>query len=361
MNRAVPYLVFLVLVIAAAAARAESFELVPGVVVDPGADALYLMVPGGGVEKVSLAAGQRQWTSDGAAKPLAVYGDQVLAQVEAGAATGDLEVVLLDAAGGAVRNRLRVALPDGLRAAVDDGMARTFTARGRVQGPEPVVTWHHEERYTKGIAPAPNEPLRQDREGAFRLDLAAARMVSVEPVTPAAPTAALPPAVQAWIASHGVGEAPVQVGSVIAATQLVGGITSPSGRVVLKRWAAAGGVALPDIELFRGPHVVRLRSADDRHLLIAERRAPGDLEEYEWSVVSLETGERVGQLRHHRSQARFFVAGRSLVLVEQPFARQEGGELIERPRRLRAVVLGSGSTVWERPLRDTAYYGPFPP
>jgi hypothetical protein len=175
------------------------------------------------------------------------------------------------------------------------------------------------------------------------------------------PAVTFPPSVQAWTELQGTLEPPVATGAVLAATELVGSRTSPAARVVLKRWDRSNGTSLADVELLRGPHILEFRSVDEQHLLIAERVAPGEFEEYEWSVFSLETGERIGKFRHHRSHAQFFVADSTIVFVEPPYSRRESDKIVDHPRQVRAAVLGSGSVIWERELRDTAYRGPFPP
>lgn len=170
----------------------------------------------------------------------------------------------------------------------------------------------------------------------------------------------LPASVGNWLTTGAVAEPAALAGEVFAATEVSGGSTTSSSQISLKRWDSSGQ-SLPDLELLRGPHVLQLRSADGRHLLITERAAPGDAEEYEWSVFSLVTGERVGQLRHRQSHSRFFVSGQTLVLIEEPYGLLVDKQLVLAPRQLHAVVLNSGSTVWERPLRDTSFKGQVPP
>lgn len=362
MKTTIPILVALVLSTAAASAQQDRFELVPGVVVDSARDALYLMSPGGGVEGLSVSSGNRLWASERAAKPLALHGDLLIAQVEQTKPGGGLEILMLDTTrAGSVRQQFRVELPAGVWAAVDDGLGRAFDARGQILNNAPFVSWTHTKSYSKGVAPKPDEPLRQSQVAAYSLDLSSARMVAVEPSALAQAVVPLPPAAQTWMNSENSFEAPAIAGSVVAATQVVGGVTEPLGRLVLKRWDRSSGAELTDVELLRGPHILRLRSADGRHLLVTERVAPNDFEEYEWSVFSIETGVRVGQLRHHQSHARFFVSGSTIVFEEPAFGHLDGDKWVKEPRRLRAAVLGSGSAVWEQKLRDTAYRGPFPP
>ena len=54
-------------------------------------------------------------------------------------------------------------------------------------------------------------------------------------------------------------------------------------------------------------------------------------------------------------------ATETLVYVEPPYGRRVGDEWIDEPRKAKAILLGSAFSVWQRPLRDTTYKGPFPP
>ena len=90
------------------ARSASAFELRPGVVVDPAGGVAYLMRPGGGIEKVSLTSGELLWTTQEAAKPLALFGDLLIAQVDGTAAADALEIVLLDAQQGGERRQRSV-------------------------------------------------------------------------------------------------------------------------------------------------------------------------------------------------------------------------------------------------------------
>ncbi len=347
---------------AEASAWGQSFELVPGVVIDPASDALYLMRPDGGIERVSISSGSRIWESQRADKPLALAGNQLLAQVEVGAVEAGLEIVLLDSGDGeTVTRELRVDLPAGIRPGIDERMGTIFVAQAGVLGSAPWVSWTHTTRYTKGIQRAPDEALQETVQAAYQLDLSSGALSAVDPTALKPPITPLPAAVQTWMTTHAATEPPVETGEVIAAARLIGYRLSPFAKIVLERWARGTGAALPSIEVFSGPHVLHARSVDNRHLLVTERRAPGELEEYEWSIFSLETGERVGRLRHRRSHSAFFVAGNTIVLVQHPYKRRIDDRIVQKRLTVEARVLGSGSLVWERLLRDTRYKGPFPP
>jgi hypothetical protein len=318
-----------------------------------------MMNPEGSVDKVAIDSGELLWSSESAARPLALYGDVLLAQSENAEAPG-FEVVSLDALNGRdLQSTFRLELPEGVRANIDDGMGFSFKARGMIRDGQPLVLWEHTETYVKGVAPKSDEPLERSQLSAYRLDLASDRATAIDPalMSEAAPT--LPAAARDWAISTPGAAGAFPAGAVIAGTQLEN--DGARARIILKRWDSGSGFPLPDVELFRGEHVLRFESADKRHLLVAERLAPGDFEEYEWTIFSLETGELLGRLRHHQSHAWFLVSGNALIFESTPFGRLVDDSWVEKPRALGAALLGSGAIVWTRPLRDTSYTGSFPP
>ena len=343
-------------------ARSEAaFELCPGVVVDPTAATVYAMNPGGGIDAVSVATGELLWSTQEAAKPLALYGDLLIAQAAGSArSSATLEIVLLDALRGGERQlAFSIDLPAGVSGAVDEGMGVAFSAHAAVREGQPVLWWESIERYVKGVAPSPDEALESRQQGAYRLDLGSHQAVAVDLAAIAAATPALPAQVQAWEDSGVLTSGVVRVGNLLSATEVIN--TAGSERILLKRWDAGTGAPLPDLTLFSGPHILEMHSADRRHLLVAERRDPGRFTEYEWSIFSLETGMRLGQVSHHQSHARWFVAGNIVTYLERPYGHLVQEEWVDEPRKLRAILLGSAAFLWERPLRDTAYQGAFPP
>ncbi len=331
----------------------DAASLRPGVVVDSEGHSAYIMNPEGGIDALLASSGETLWTTRLAAKPLALHQDLLFAQGLPTGADGVLEVVLFDAGDGEWRQSLSLQLPAGVVVAVDEGMSTVFTARVEVSRDVPYLLWDHLRRYAKGIAPQPGEELGQLQVGAFRLDLLAGRAVAVDPTTLQL-AATLPPAIQQWVGRGEVSTAPAMTGEVYAATRVV------DGRLVLKRWDLSGQ-SLVDVELFAGPYLLEQRSADGRHLIVSERDAPGEWREYGWSVFSLDTGERLGQVRSHRSQAWFRVDGARLIHLQPTYGRRVGDGLIEEPRQVRAVRLDSGLMIWRRPLRDPSFRGAFPP
>jgi len=336
---------------------ATAAELRPGVIVDPSGGVVYLMNPDGGIDAVSVHSGRLLWSTAEAAKPLAIHGETLIAQ---GGRDGALDVVVLNQEG-KHRLTLPLKLPEGVWGLVDEGLDKKLEVRADILEGTPFVSWEYTRKLIQGIAPRPDErSLESKSSGTYRLDLAAGRAVAVE-ASAMTKTAArpLPDAVQRWVDAGTLSHPPAQLGAVLAATQVVRE-RGPT-RIVLKRWQAPGGEALGDVELFTGDYILEVLSADGGHLLVAERVAPGEWDEYGWSVFSLETGERLGGLRNHQSHAWFAVEGSTLIYVARGYGRRVGDGWIEEPRMLRAIRLDTGVVAWERPLRDPSFRGSFPP
>ena len=77
-----------------------SFQLSPGVVVDPDRREAYLMSPEGGIVAVDLAEGAPVWRSSAADKPLTIAGTLLISQAEAPGPANALRIVTLDTSRG---------------------------------------------------------------------------------------------------------------------------------------------------------------------------------------------------------------------------------------------------------------------
>ncbi len=315
------------------------FEFRPGVIVDSGRGDVYVMHPGGGIDAVDLASGERIWRTKRAAKPLARHGDLLAAQVEPRGEEARLRIALLD--NRAIRSEpqiVEVPLPDGVWPGIDDRLESSFDVSARAADGSFVLRWRYVFRRATGPPPGPGEEARE-AAGRVRIDVATGRVTTLDP-------------------AKAEEERPERVWRVDGVlVELERTMRAGSQRVVLKRRDAATGAPLPDVTLFEEGLGFRSVSADRRHLL-ASRREPGG---WEWVVFSLETGARVAALPHDMAGARFFVAGSGLVHETEVLLRREGGRVVAEPGRLRAVDLGTGSEVWSHAIRDTRYRGPQPP
>lgn len=301
-----------------------------GVVVDAAGGAAYVMSPSGGLEARELATGNVLWKSDAAAKPLMAMDGTLVAQAPANA-EGDLVVVTLDTRQGTAKDRANIKLPPGQRAQLTDGPSRSFRAQAFPSGDGGViVSWTAEQgRALQGIAPPEIEIPQSDakaartraealtagvqrRRGAVRLDLASGQAV------------------------------PMQIA---AAQAKAPGLSARIG----------GG------DKAAGGSLGQLTSLDGRHVLSSDRSGADTWNRYRWTVTDAATGTVIGAVDAPVSMAAFVVSGTRILYVAEPSMRKEGKQLIQKPLRLKALDLQTGAEMWEAPMADSVYRGPFPP
>jgi hypothetical protein len=297
------------------ATAVQAFELCRGVIVDPGRGVVYLMNREHGIDATEVASGKLIWRSTVAAEPILLFDARLAAQAETSAGTRTLQIRVLNiAANGEPVMSAAVPLPAPVFASIDDGLSTSFTADARMASGALEISWHFVQRAASGFG-RPGSPLTGEVDGAARIDLKTAQ-VQVLP-------------------AH---NAPTQ----------------PSARL--------SGIATADIQLEPGFNFA-IASADGRTIL-ANKPAGIDATgwtDYLWAIYSLQTHERLAEVRMPTSAAPFFVLSSMLVYVSRPYGRRIDGKWIQEPIELRAVDLNNGREAWKMPIRETAYRGPLPP
>jgi hypothetical protein len=346
---------------APSAAGDGAFEFRPGVIVDENRSTCYLMGVAGGVEALDLLSGRILWMTDLAQKPLLLIDDTLVAQAQPREPDDFLRIVLLDAADGALKERVDAELPEGVRASIDEGPGSAFDAEVSATHDTLTVTWAYSGSQVRGAEDTTlSHSAESGVEGAFRVDIGTGELWKdgTGEVAPAPPPP-LPPALSR-LDSRGRLPHPLwRTGDVYAAACRVRG--DGGELTVLKRWSAATGDSLPDVTLFAADYTIRYRSADGKYLLASRAAASPAYDSYDWIVYSLSTGARVAELRLDVPGAWFFVTGPVLVYETQPRAYIVDGFSERKPRRLCAVDLSTGRERWTRPFRDTTYRGSLPP
>jgi outer membrane protein assembly factor BamB len=176
-------------------------EFAPNVVLNSDRDAVYATAPDGLLHRIEVATGQSRWISAEPAWALADTERGVLALAGRGA-DGSGELVLLDAARGAVRERIPLALPAGVGASLKAAPDQRFTLRAVASDDTIRLYWQSEFSTLRGALiddeqGAAATRLRA-RDGAFELRLAA-RVTAIDTLddaTPPAPPAITPTAAQ---------------------------------------------------------------------------------------------------------------------------------------------------------------------
>lgn len=289
----------------------SAFELRPGVIVHPQLGLVYAMSGERGINAVDLANGSQRWSTNLAAKPLALVGDLLIGQVEPSGAGTTLQIVTLNTRQQGQRVVTgSIELPAGVRASIGETVSSSFVATARGYADDVLVSWEYSERYVKGIDPEDSVVAVRDTLGVLRMNPSSGTMAPVRPQD-------VPPA-----------RAP----------------RSPDLSVA---------------ERLPGVPSRQYLSADGRHVLVSERIADDRTwDKYRWTIYERSTARRVGEVRSHLSLAPFFVHDSLLIYETGPYLRH--GEAPEPPK-LRAVSLDSGQEAWSTEIRDTVYRGPFRP
>jgi hypothetical protein len=297
------------------AASEAAFPLRAGVVVDPAAGLLYTMSDGG-VEAVTLG-GTVLWQSAAAARPLGMYGEFLIAQ-RANSEAGQLSVAFLNRLGVEVGGA-SLNLGSEVSASVVDGPHSQFRTDCNLQNGIPVFEWEY----------------KRLRTGAVRGSSAAIGRVSSQAnnFDPLGGAVSLNP------------ESGAQ--QVLSSTPL-------------RRRVSAKAPAPLNAGDFVPGALQAMHSVDRRHVLVTERVAPGEWQEYRWSIFDAQTQSKLGELPNRLGGARFFVVGSTIYFDSSPYTDLRDGSPEEHGLELLAMSLESGELVWARTIRDSRFYGPFP-
>jgi hypothetical protein len=237
---------------------------------------------------------------------------------------GELRVVALDARkNGALRSEAGLGMPSNVRAEVHDTLHQTFRVTATPSPEGVLVAWESQVFPSlpgRGGREVGEEPEREERaekrsarageqvlEGTALFSPAAGRMLS----------------------------------------------TKAAGRSVQPVFASS--LSAP------GSREARFASADGRHVLASVRTGNDtSAKPYEWTISDRATGAVLGSFAAEVSMSPFTVAGKRLVHVVQPSLVVEGGKLVEKPLRLRALDLATGRELWTREILDTEFRGAIP-
>jgi hypothetical protein len=302
------------------------------------------MRPDGGIEAVDLSSGKVRWTTDRAAKPLGIHEGALYCQAEGGE---ELRLVALAADDAAELRSFEIPLPEGVSALVSRKDGQSFRPRVRFEDPKLLVSWDFAAWVPVGMDPGGSTTFSRQVSGRARVDLKSGAVeVLEEDEARSRRGKPLPPAVSALVTS---GELPGPIwraGSVVASP-----VRGPEGGIVIRRFDAESGKPLAGSPTIEPGTILRLPSADHRHVL-SSRLVEGRRSTWRWLLVSLETGEQVAEVHAPLPSASFCVVGSTLAYVLQDASRAAVTTKSPSRVRLEGVDLKTGGKLWSRPIRD---------
>ena len=312
-----------------------SFELSPGIVVDPDRSEVYLMSPDGGIDAVDLGNGAAVWHSQEVAKPLTVFGNLLIGQAEPEGPGSELDIVALDTRqGGAPVTRSRVGLPPGVRAGTHQGANASFTAHAEAVGADIAVSWEFLERPLRGIQTGPLEILPGEE-------------------APAGVSADETPAIEEPGAELVVARGAVRVG---LADGTVSRLEPPPAESFPEPTPITPSSQAPDLateDQLPDLPAPQFLAADGSHVLISERIGDDSVwEKWLWRIFERSTARPVGAVRSHARFAPFFVTESQIVHLVEPHGHLVDDALVDEPMQIRAADLQTGESLWSQPLRD---------
>jgi hypothetical protein len=321
---------------------AEGITLKPGIVVGLTNRTVYLMDPGGGIDAVAITNGIPRWLAKAASVPLLLYDRYLIASAET-THPHSLTVTTLDSAIGAFVNSGSLALPEEIRASIDDEPGSSFTVSAEPSPKGVLVSWKYVHRVLSGRLAPEGSSTPSIREGTALFDPSSGE---IRPFV----AAESPPAVEDL----------QRTGDYLVRLQPSN--TSSATSTIVKRWRGLDHVALPAVEIPGALDAVAV-SADGRFARVIVGRVPTEqgLIDYQWRIYSLAEGRPLGDLQLPVRTSAFLVCDRTLLYVAPPLAKRVSNEWFSQPLRIVAVDLGSHTEQWSHPLRDTTFRALLPP
>ena len=361
----------------------EGFSLAPGVLIDSASRVAYAMTPNSRVEAIALKDGEVIWSSLAAAKPIAIRGERIIAQVESVESTSTLTLAVLNISNGELMGSGAINLGMGVISSLDDGKEHQFVIGAENTDTKTgSVLWRYYQQKLSGpdadLAPVferfgaldVNETasIAKINGGGFKRETGrppyslprVSRPVSEKP----APDKIIldlgsglryrPDGVQvpspsaATSSTHSIVNAP-------AAAAIV--VVPPGGLIITE---GRPGEEFPITRRIPGDQFGY--SVDDGRHIVASAFA-GKIEAaepYRWTIYTRGTFDVVARFMAQTSLAPFVLTKDHVIYIRQPYQRRHGGKMQSYPLALVARDAQSGRIVWTHPVRDTRYKGSVP-
>lgn len=357
--------------------------IAPGVIANAGDGRVFLMSPEGLVEAIDMVSGNVVWRSTDAAKPIALRGENIIAQTESVSAPSQLILTSLDKNTGAVRGQNSFDLGSGVDTSIDDGLGRSFLVdTGGVNSTDTDLYWRYFQQDVRA-RPGPPPPVFE-RFGSLNVDVDASAVTSggagfsrssgrppyakprvwrVQSESPSETTPIIDMESGQRFRLDGtpvdIGPTGVGTGDGVVAGDGTGTVVAPTPTGGLIITEGRPGDEFPPTRRLPGDQFGH--SSDERHILSSSFAGRIEATEpYRWRIYERRTFNIAADFMARTSLAPFVAARNRVVYVRQPYQLRVGGRMQTFPLAVVARDASSGEVVWSRALRDTRYDGPIP-
>jgi hypothetical protein len=306
-----------------------------------------------------MTTGCLSWATARAAKPIILAGDLLIAQADVAGWRNRLRLVGLDILkAGEPMLAADIDLPPDVGVSIDDCPAASFRTDAGIQGKFTVIYWTFSELHAGGLPPGHTGATVRKVTGAVQIDPKTGEFSLLTPDQTPPPARPAVPAGIACQAALGASSGPKWfTGNFVATTRRIAG--NRENGIALVRCSLTTGEALSDVRLFGADYTLRYPSANHKHLL-ASKADYATHPPWHWLIFSIDSGKRVAEINMESPGARFLIRRDQLIYESPPQQRLVAEQWVNEPLRLRAIDLEGGNELWSRPIRDTAYRGPYP-
>lgn len=285
------------------------------------------MAPQGGMVQIELRDGSVNWTTSAADRPLLLDGDALVAQIDS-QKPGSMALNKVRRTNGEAYSRSVVTLPEAVTPLIDARLGQQFSLRQNPSNSSQWL-WRQKHQVIRGAAIAGNP------EAAIQVGMLT---YTGRQLTP--------------LASSSKREFEALWRQAAGSTQINTGTTTPRlfasinhAHTLTSTRASSQSAAVSTL-----PH----RTTPDGDLRVNSQSG------YWWHIADA-AGNALGRLSSTVAFSPFVVSGDLLLNVAQPHSvRSPEGHMKRRPMALIATQISSGAVVWQIPIRDTRYRGPYP-
>jgi hypothetical protein len=304
----------------------------------------------GAVHALNIDTGELLWRTEVAARPLAIFGNGVVALLDPSVTENDLMIITLDESTGIKQQQeFTLVFPEWVSATVEP--SDTFKYEVGIEGNKLHFNWEAQQRY-RGGAPPPDYLLAQQSQagGTMQLDLASNELTTHQMTS--APERPMPEeARQALIFPYQCGASSQWLNEPWIfdghSAVISGSFTNETQTLSLLKWRTGSTSLDSVVEILTGKALVAYVTADGQFIFI-HSELPDERSNQKWWVFSVSTGQRIALLEYEDGAKEPCVLDTRLYYLDEdpPPSQRSGGETLTL--KVKAVDISSSALLWEK-------------